>query len=98
MDGFLTGMAQICAKNKDDISIYKTEAEYLADSILHDLVHKDSRRKATFKQPVEESLYEETVDESIVENLMAANPLVEHIVSQVFAKCFQLKTTFESSG
>jgi len=75
-----------------------SEPDKLAESMLHDILHKGEKRKTTFGKLGDEDQYELEIDEGDVENILVSHPLVEHIMGQVLSKCFQMKSAFQKSS
>lgn len=59
----------------------------LSDSLLHDLIFKNEKRKATFSKETSN----ETVPIEDIENLFIKTPMIESMLASVLASCFQMK-------
>ena len=67
-------------------SVYEDDCDKLGLSLLHDLIYKNERRKATYKE--EYSSVKVAVDE--IESLILKTPLIESLLSSVLSHCFQV--------
>lgn len=64
------------------------EVERFALSLIHDLIHRNEKRKNTFRQE-----YSHTeVEISQVENIFINTPIIEEMLDKVMSSCFQVKT------
>lgn len=69
-------------------------ADYLSSTLLHDLIHPGQKRKNTVgKQQQNEDT---VVEETDIERILNANPLVEHVIDIVVRKCFFNQTSNSS--